>query len=469
MATPQTMGSGEMCRLTICGPTSHIELAVPVHVSVADLIPTFLDHLGPELAGAGLEHDGWVLQRLGEPALDEDLGTAALGLYDGDVLHLRPRGDQLPPVDFDDLVDGVATGTADRPDRWRPEMTRRLLLGLVGVVLALGVVATPLGGGGGMTAMVAGVAAVVLLLGAAAASRSLGDATAGVLLAVGSIAFTGVGGLTLTAGGYRGFAGPGMVTATGLLAAGAWAATMALLARAAVGSAQPGFTATAFAAVLIGLSGLLVPVAKVDRAGSAAIVLAVTLALGAAVPVIASRFAGLRIPPLPSSPDEFQQDIDPEPSRLVLARTARAHSHITALYLGLGVVATACLAVLGVTTGLWARLLTVVASLLLMLHARELFGVRARLAVFVPGVAGLAVLVLDQSLNAPPASAPAVVVAMVITAGALLAIARVLPGRRMLPHWGRVADLTHSAAAVAIIPLVLAVIGLYARMRAGWS
>ena len=70
-----------------------------------------------------------MLQRLGEPALDEDLGTAALGLYDGDVLHLRPRGDQLPPVDFDDLVDGVATGTAERPDRWRPEMTRRFVLG----------------------------------------------------------------------------------------------------------------------------------------------------------------------------------------------------------------------------------------------------------------------------------------------------------------------------------------------------
>jgi hypothetical protein len=80
MSTPQTLGSGEMCRLTICGPSARIELAVPVHVPVADLLPTFLEHLGPELAAAGFEHDGWVLQRLGEPPLDEDLGTAALGL-----------------------------------------------------------------------------------------------------------------------------------------------------------------------------------------------------------------------------------------------------------------------------------------------------------------------------------------------------------------------------------------------------
>jgi type VII secretion integral membrane protein EccD len=461
------MGSGEMCRLTICGPNSRIELAVPAHVPVADLLPTFLDHLGIELAAAGLGHDGWVLQRLGEPPLDEDLGTAALGLYDGDVLHLRPRGDQLPPVDFDDLVDGVATGTADRSDRWRPDTTRRVILGLVGVVLALGVVVSPMSGTGIVAASVAGVIAIALLLGAAAASRALGDRTAGILLAAGSIGFAAVGGLALPMG--KSVALSGLVTAPGLLAAGAWAAIVAVLARFMIGSAEPGLTATASVAALTAVGGLLVSIGGLSRAGAAAIVLAIALTVGAMVPLIASRFAGLRIPPLPTSADEFQQDIDPEPSREVLARTARAHDYIIALYLGLGAVCAGCLLLIGTTSGLSAPILTGVASLLLLLHVRELPGVPARLAVFVPGIVGLAVLLLHLTELMPALLRSAVVLGLMIVAGLLLAAARMLPGRRMLPHWGRVGDLLHSATAMAILPLVLWVIDLYAKARAGWA
>src|SRR3954452_24353186 len=116
--TTTPVSSGDVCRLTVCGPDSRIELAVPVHVPLADLLPAMLVHLDQRLATSGLEHGGWVLQRLGEPPLDEDRGTAALGLYDGDMVYLRPRADQLPPIDFDDLVDGVATAINDRVDRW---------------------------------------------------------------------------------------------------------------------------------------------------------------------------------------------------------------------------------------------------------------------------------------------------------------------------------------------------------------
>src|SRR5260370_3644613 len=53
---------------------------------------------------------------------------------------MRPRSDQLPPLDFDDLIDGIAVGISGRPDRWRPEMSRRLLAGLLGGSLAVGLV-----------------------------------------------------------------------------------------------------------------------------------------------------------------------------------------------------------------------------------------------------------------------------------------------------------------------------------------
>lgn len=458
-----------MCRLTICGPASRIELAVPAHVPLADLLPTFIDHLGPQLATSGLGHGGWVLQRLGEPPLDEDLGTAGLGLYDGDVLNLRPRDDQLPPVDFDDLIDGVATGSAELKDRWLPATSRRLIYGLVGVMLGLGAFVAPLSGTATVGALIAGSGSIVLLLGAAAASRALGDRVAGVVFAVGSITFAVAAGLALPVGGTAVTDVAALATAPGLLAAGAWAATTAALSRAAVGGTGAGFVAAAFAGALVALGGLLLCVAGVGAAGAAAIVLAVALTIGAGVPGIASRFAGLRIPPLPTSAQEFQQDIDPEPSRVVLDRTARAHEYITALYLGLGAVSSGCLAVLGVTAGISARLLAVVAALLLLLHTRELPGTRARLAGVVPGLIGLAAVLLDLTLAMPPALRGIVVAALMVLAGLLMMAARRLPGRRMLPHWGRLADLAHSATAIAVLPLVLAVVGLYARARAGWA
>jgi hypothetical protein len=115
-----------------------------------------------------------VLQRFGGPPLREELSVAALGLRDGDVVHLRPREEQLPPLDFDDLIDGVATTISTRPDRWRPDMSRRLLGGLLAVPLAAGLAV--LAGHPGLPSDIIAAALAFLLIGlAAAASRAFAD------------------------------------------------------------------------------------------------------------------------------------------------------------------------------------------------------------------------------------------------------------------------------------------------------
>ncbi|MCL9797361.1 type VII secretion integral membrane protein EccD, partial [Frankia sp. AgKG'84/4] len=125
--------TAQVCRLLVVGPTSRVDLSVPTHVPLADLMPAMLRSLGPDLADRGLEHSGWVVQRLGEPPLDEDLCVADHDLLDGDAVHLRPRSDQIPPLDFDDLIDGVATGMRARSGRWRLRTNRAAAM----VVLAL--------------------------------------------------------------------------------------------------------------------------------------------------------------------------------------------------------------------------------------------------------------------------------------------------------------------------------------------
>ncbi|MFD0746531.1 type VII secretion integral membrane protein EccD [Phytohabitans flavus] len=174
---------GEACRLVVVGPERQVEVAVPSHVAIADLLPTLLNHLGAALADEGLTHGGWVLQRLGESPLDEDGSAASLGLRDGETVHLRPRSEQLPAVDFDDLIDGVGTGVSERASRWRPEMTRWALLISAAVVLALGLVVVALPGPQLGRALAGGAMAIAGLLGGFAVAYATSERVLSALLA----------------------------------------------------------------------------------------------------------------------------------------------------------------------------------------------------------------------------------------------------------------------------------------------
>ncbi|MGW2546573.1 EsaB/YukD family protein, partial [Kitasatospora sp. NPDC001574] len=131
-----------LCRLRFRAPEAAFELAVPGDVVLADLMPTVVGYAGTAVEESGVEHDGWVLQRLGGEPFDEELTLEALAVRDGEELYLRPRRDALPEVHFDDLVDGVRTGVIARGDSWRPAVTHHLalaltLLALVGGLLLL--------------------------------------------------------------------------------------------------------------------------------------------------------------------------------------------------------------------------------------------------------------------------------------------------------------------------------------------
>ena len=60
---------------------------------VADLLPTVIGYGGDDLEETGLEHGGWVLQRLGGPPLDPESTLDSLGLRDHD--NVNPSGGSL--------------------------------------------------------------------------------------------------------------------------------------------------------------------------------------------------------------------------------------------------------------------------------------------------------------------------------------------------------------------------------------
>jgi len=452
---------GDLCRLTIYGPDSRVELAVPVHVPLVDLLPALTGHLGGNLADAGLEHAGWVLQRLGERPLREQLSIAALGLHDGDVVHLRPRSGQLPPLDFDDLIDGVAAGIASRPDRWRPEMSRRLLAWLLAVPLAAaaGLLA---GHPGERTLAVAMVLALLLLGSTTVASRALGDRFTARLMGAAAIGYAAIAGaqLPLLHDGVHtvlGGTGPGAV----LLAGAAAATAFALLATMLIGGCDPFFVALTTLAALTAAAGALAAFARLDSAAVAAVLLVVITPLGAAVPVLAFRLAGLRLDPLPTTPDELQDDLDPIPGEHILERTRWADRYMGALFGALAIVAGGSLGLVGFAAGWRAHLVAIDAIVLLLLHARVMVAARHKLAAVIPAVGGAAVLIIVAGLRAAPHARLVLLGGVLVAAGVLWAAERTLPGRRLVPIWGRLGDLLESLAAVALLPAVLWLVNFY--------
>jgi type VII secretion integral membrane protein EccD len=457
----------DLCRLTVCGPARSVELAVPAHVPLIDLLPALIGHLGDGLADAGLEHGGWVLQRLGDPPLREELSVAALGLRDGDVVHLRPRADQLPTPDFDDLIDGIAVGIAGRTDRWHPEMSRRLLVGLFATPLAAGLAL--LGGHlSALSVVLAAGLAILLLALATAAARAFADMPAAGVLGAAAIAYAGLAGteLPLLSGGTSAHTLLAWSTLrAGVLAGGVAMAGTSIAVTMLSGGRHPALVGTTMATSLAGAGGALATFGGLRAASVAGVVLALAVPLGGWVPVLSFRLARMRLDPTPTNPEELQSDIDPVPGQHVLERTRWADRYMTALYCGLAVVISGCLVILGIATGLPAHAVAIDAIVLLLLHSRVLVAARHRLAAVIPAVGGAAVMITAAGLRADAHSWPVLLVGLVAAAGLLFVAERSLPGHRLLPHWGRAGDLLQSLTAVALIPLALWLLHIYSFVR----
>ncbi|GAA3677688.1 type VII secretion integral membrane protein EccD [Lentzea roselyniae] len=456
--TTATAGSGEMCRLTICGPTSRVELAVPAHVPLTDLMPTLLGHLDPALATSGLAHGGWALQRLGEPPLDEEGGTAAAGLYDGDVLHLRPRDDLLPLADFDDLVDGVHTGLSKREDTWRPALTRRTCVAAMGTCAAAAVLITTLATTGWAAAFGAGVLTLLLLAGAAVVSRVVGDQESAAVLAGVAVFASAVAGLAVPMGGatpQHWLSEPGALAAGVALAVAAGAARFLLTERTAP------FSALAVVGTFVAGTGAIAAFSGLGSVAAASIAVTVALVLIKLAPSVATRAAGLTVEAVPTTAEEFQQGLDPLPSDEVLTKAARADALLTSFLVALGVVTTAGLVVVASRHEWDAAAFVVAVAGLLLLHARELSAVWHRLSAIVPAAAGLTTTVCVWASHLPVVWWSLVLVGLLAAAFAALAGAHLLPGRKLVPRWGSWGDIAHWVCALAVIPLTLSLSDVY--------
>jgi type VII secretion integral membrane protein EccD len=468
--------AGDVCRLTVVTPKGSADLALPGGIPVGDLLPTLFRYADPEHAALPATGPGWVLQRAGEPALDPDGTVESLGLRDGEILHLRQESAALPPIQFDDLADGVATAVRQQPGRWRPELTRHLFLSAAGAVLGLVFVALLLAGPVRPRATVAGGCAVLLVAAGAVCSRALAQRVPAALLGVAAIPFGALcGWLSITGAGAPAavratVAGPaalaiGPATGPNLLAAGAAGTLVGVLGLVLVGVTRAVFLSATGPLAAAALGGGLATALELPAAGVAGLLATAALALEVWAPSAAAGLARLRLPFLPGDEQQLQQDIEPTPGREVLARAARAAGFLDVLSVTAGLVCAACFVVLAPAPGWAPPVLVAVLAGALLVRSRVLIGGWQRLAMAGAGAAGIASLTLVTIVRADPATRPWWLFAAAPAVAALVFGASYLPDRRLRPLWGRAADLAETLLGLLAIPVLVQVLGLYAWAR----
>jgi ESX secretion system protein EccD len=485
---PTARSATGFCRVTIAAPDSRIDVALPEDIPLADLHPEVLRLTGQAPAdGAPV---GYHLVRRDGTVLDGSRTLAAQRILDGEVLALRPFADSLPPPVHDDVADAVADAVTHDRRLWSGEMLRGAGLAGAGVLAALTAAVLWYGEPArhemhGLPGIIAAVLALLFAAFAAVRARVYEDRATAVafgLAALPHAMVAGTGVLPLDDGH-----GAGRLE---LLLGSAAVLLVSVALAAAIAEAAVWFVAGACAAAA-GLLATFGAIATEARPIAAAAVCA-PVALGA-LAFLPGLAAGLvRLPigytapaPVSVAPPDHQpaQPTGPVAAERIAAQARRGHQILLGLTGGCAVLATAAVAVLGFSGGSgsgWGQLLALAAAAALLVRAR-LFRYAVQVAVvLIAGLASLCLLVLGFAVNPPdgalrdllsgdngPIDVRTLWLAAGLTAaaGLLAAIALIVPRAGLTPFWGRILDLSEGALLLSLIPLCLAVLGVYGEAR----
>jgi len=467
-----------LARVTISAPQRRVDVALPEHVPLAELLPEVLRHAGEGLADDGERHGGWLLRRTDGVALVTAQGLFPQGVRDGEVLHLVPAQEQWPELEYDDVVEAIAEGARRRGTVWSPASTRTATLLAGGVLLALGLFAVLSTGPAWSGAAFVGLGVAVLLtLAGVTASRAYGDARAGAALGAGALPYAFAGGAVLVSSAAGDPAGVlGWLPWLGgpeLLAGSVALLLVAALGGVGVAAALRVFTAGATVGFLGAVTALVSMVTS--AAGAAAVLISILVCGIGVLPLLAIRFGKMPTPSvtLPTGGDaegftgagSAVPSLDAareRPSRAtVFAAVARTEELLSGMLLGHAVLSAAAFVVLAADGGLAARILTAVSAAALLLRSRLFVTLRQRVPLVTAGLVGLAALGVDLLRGADATTLVAVSLIALLLAFVTVAAGATYSRRPPSPYLGRAADLLDTLVVVSVIPVACAVVGLY--------
>lgn len=454
------------CRLTIISSTLRADLAVPVQIPIAELLSIVVSRLGREAADAGAAEGGWVLQRATEAPLDPSASLAASQLRDGDVLYLRTRAAQLPEVAFDDVLDAVATSVLTRTARWQPAHTTRTAVAFASVLLVyvLGT-ALVIGPSWGPSISITGAGAALLVLAATALGHIYHRRGPSLVAAAFGVAFAAACG-AMAVGGKHSLIEFGAPQALVAACAAALVCTLALL---VLGGGIPGFVAVITVALLTAIGTAVSSATSLSTTAMAAVVATAGLAISPWLPTLSFKLSRLPLPSIPTDAADLRRDTGTIDAQRILGQAVRADQYLTGLAGGVGL-AIAGAAVLLATGGVSERVLAVVLGVICLLRARLFTGRGQRVLLLTASATALLAVLVAVTVDTHGVTrvlilvTPAIVLAVV-----LFALGVVLPARRYAPPWSRAADILESLLVLSVIPLALAVMGVYGGIRVAVS
>ncbi|GAB4583266.1 type VII secretion integral membrane protein EccD [Nocardia sp. IFM 10818] len=466
----------DLARVTILAKHTQVDMAIPVDVPVALVIPSVVDMVAQHSRANDFDHDGeqfepheWVLARVGQPPFSNSLSLAEQDVRDGELLMLESAEHTAPTPLFDDIMYNVAIADADHFRGWTPRtarLTGSILAVLTMLVGCLGLLAAPDAVPGWVSGTVALLVSVLLVVASMVLGRMYGDTASALVLGGCALPAAFAAGLLFVPDHY-GWAnfllGAVLLGAIAMLAWRVSGVGLGLFI---------GVTTLAVYAAPAALVGLLthVPV-KAIGAGAAA--------LGLAGLSLAPRFsmllAKLPLPPVPApgTPIDPTED-DPDDHRaLPTLEVLRKKSERARRYLAGLVAATTVVVVAGAVASVWnpdaegvyrpGLALALVCAVVLMFRSRTYAGAEQAVVLIAGGAAVLLILLgagsfrLDQPL--------VIFGAALLLLAAALVLGIIVPRQQATPPMRRAVELLEYAFVAAVVPLVFWVTDLYSYVR----
>ncbi|MCR8691147.1 type VII secretion integral membrane protein EccD [Rhodococcus pyridinivorans] len=472
--TPGQVGAPDLCRITVLARHTEVDLALPLDVPVALLLPGIVDLVAGhrpdndfDATPERTEPDGWALARIGRAPLSGALSLDEHGVRDGEILVLEDAGSPAPPPLFDDVMYSVAA--SDRTTTPWGAGSSGLIAAVLGpVALAAGCVPLLfLPDGASRLALGAVCAALPLLvlLAAGILARLHDDRRTATALLWCTFPLAATAGALLV---------PGESPAPRLVLAAALTGAVAVLAVRATRIGLAPCTAVAATAAGLVVTATLASTTDLEARALGAGAVVVALLLAGTAPRLAAMLAKLPIPPVPApgaplEPETTESSVSGLPSPAELEHRAdRARSALT------GIVHAVVLLTAG---GAWCAafpwdgevsvpaVALAVASAVVLIFRGRTYTATAQAA---PLVAGGAVLLLGLLVGAAASGAlpPWAVFASatgLACAGFLFGV--VAPRRTFTPVQRRIAEIAEYATIATVVPLACWVAGVYAAIR----
>ena len=451
----------QVVRVSVRTLSSRIDLVLPDRSTIAETLETVLELAPRSLREQAIAHGGWILRTAAGEAIPGSVTLLDQGVVDGATLFLTGIDAADSAAVYDDVADAVADTVLSDPSAWPAGGSRAVALGAAGVFGGLACLSLLFAGPPWTTvAITLGIVAIAAQVAAALLARSVGDA--GVATVAGLLSVVaGAAAVTVASAGSSELLDIG---APQLLLGAAAATILATTAALAIGSRRVPFAAVITGSVLLFVAVVCCAIFDLPPVSGAAIVAGLTLALMPLVPGGALRLARFELEPLPSTAEGVDTDHGAVDAPAIRQRTRQAVGYVTALIQGLTWPGFLACVILAFSRDVTAQVLAGTVAVGLILRARLFVTIGQRLPLLISGIGAVAALLiaLMSQFDGSTLLIAVAASALIATACCLLLAGR---RRRVSPTMTRAAEVIDLSIAVAVVPLIAGVLGLFGFIR----